>query len=214
MPSIGTIQPEEGFTFTAVGGTPPILWYTGADSTCDDMGNNCSTMNETTGAFRAGINSGYVVVVGLDSTGLEQVAYLTVGDPADAGPPPWAEDAATPLGGCMALPPDAGFTIGIPDAGSDAPQSTEDSGSMAVEDSGTEDASVTDAAVDAPVSSQDAGEAGAGEAGASNATPAKSGGCSCKAVSGGSGAPSGGLAGIGLGLGLLLRRRRRSAYAR
>jgi hypothetical protein len=215
VPSIGTIQPEEGFTFTAVGGTPPILWYTGADSTCDDMGNNCSTMDESTGAFRAGINSGYVVVVAVDSTGLEQVAYLTVGNPEDAGPPPWPEDAAAPLGGCMALPPDAGFTIGIPDAGSDASGATVDSGIAPEEDSGTSsaDASVADAAIDAPaVSAGDAGEAGVAEGGPSKPATVTSG-CGCVVVGGGSRAPAGALAGVGLGLGLIIGRRRRRTSA-
>lgn len=212
VPSLGTIQPLEGFTFTTTGGTPPVQWFTGADSTCD-MNNDCSSIDATTGAFIAGPEPGYVVVVGIDSTGLEQVAYLTVGDPGeDAGEPPWG-DAGEPFGGCTALPPDAGFTIGYPDAGSDA-SILVDSGSATVVDSGSpQDGSVTvDAAVDAPVvEGEDAGDAAPD---ADDAGPGKAGGnsgCGCEVVAGGSSAPARMLAGLGLVLGALVRRRRRSS---
>ncbi len=213
VPSIGTILPTEGFTFSYTGGTPPVLWFTGADSTCD-ANFSCSTLNQSTGAFMAGPEPGYVVVVGIDSTGMEQVAYLTVGDPGpDAGAPPWG-DAGVPLGGCMALPPDAGFTIGPQDAGSGT-STPDDGGSTVIVDSGTtpeQDGSVStmDASADSSTVApgEDAGEAGPAGDGGSKTSPAGSSGCGCKVGSSGPGAPSGALA--GLGLGLLLRRRRRS----
>jgi len=217
VPSYGTIQPEEGFTFSYTGGTPPVQWYVSVDSTCDQNDNNCSTLDQNSGAFRAGIEPGYVEVVGIDANGVEQVANFVVGDPGDAGgEPPWG-DAEAPFGGCNAPPPDAGFTIGAPEAGVDASGPIVDSGTTVIVDSGTgsTDASVAadggvvtpvDAASDAPIAdaSDDAGTPGG---------TVKSG-CGCKVVAGGSSAPAGALAGIGLGLGALVRRRRRNPASR
>jgi MYXO-CTERM domain-containing protein len=210
VPSYGSILPNEGFTFSSTGGTPPIQWFTGDDSTCVPFyGTDCSTIDVSTGAFVAGTGEpGYVVVVGIDANGVEQYANLIVGDPsADAGGPPWG-DAQAPYGNCNALPPDAGFTLGGAEAGTPDDASGPgpfDSGSVSAMDSGTpEDSSmppVVDAGVDGPVRSDAGGDAGPPGGGSS-------GGCACEVTGAGRGAPAEALAGLGLGLTLALRRRR------
>jgi hypothetical protein len=214
VPSYGTIQPTEGFTFSYTGGTPPIQWYTGDDSTCDQNG-NCSTMNISTGAFVAGPESGYVVVVGIDANGVEQYANLTVGDPAvDAGEPPWG-DAQAPYGNCNAGPPDAGFTLGAPEAGPpamDASVPVDSGGGTVTMDSSVpeEDGStgpVVDAGVDAPVTANP--DAGGGDSGSPSGGGGSSGGCGCEVTGVARGAQTGSLMGLGLGLAAVLRRRRR-----
>ena len=76
MPSYGTILPGEGFTFSYTGGTAPVLWEILYDSTCDQY-NNCSTIDASTGVFRAGPTWGWVIIQALDANGEMQFANLT-----------------------------------------------------------------------------------------------------------------------------------------
>ncbi len=205
VPSFGTLLPGEGFTFSYTGGTAPLLWEIAYDSTCDQY-NNCSTLDPRTGVFRAGPTWGWVVIEALDANGVMQFANLTVGDvPAEAGVPPWL-DAQAPLGGCNAPPPDAGFTVELPDADLPHPDAStgpvdsggpimdgapQDTGVATMVDAST-DAEATDASVEAGPSS--------GKGGGN--------GCSCAVVARDDGAGAGLLAGLGLVLGLFVRRRR------
>jgi subtilase family serine protease len=91
-PALSNIAVAGKLTFTGMGGMPPVKWYVGYDSTCDQNG-NCSTIDETTGAFTAGPTAGYVTVTGLDSYGAEAVADVVAGDAADTGAPPWTTPA-------------------------------------------------------------------------------------------------------------------------
>ena len=203
VPAYGGLLPGQTVQFSETGGTPPVRWYTSADTTCD-MNGNCSTMNETTGAFKAGPQNGYVVIVGIDANGVEQVSNLVVGTPTTGRPPPWG-DAQAPLGGCTAVLD--GGTPPVPEGGAPVDAGAFDAavpfdaavlveGGAAV-DSGpmvTPDAAEDDAAVLA-----EAGSAG---------TPVKSG-CGCKVAGGRERGPMGAMASLALGLAVAVRRRRR-----
>jgi len=174
------------------------------------MNGNCSTLDENTGAFVAGPTNGYVVVQALDANSIEQYAFLTVGDVADAGPPIWG-DAQAPAAACTAMLPDAGLVLSVtgacapPEAGSpvDAGMSEADGsvasmeGGQPVQDGGSDGAAASDASGDA---------AAAGGGGSKS-------GCSCDVVTHSGGAPAGAYAGLGLGLAVLIRRRRRGCAA-
>ena len=85
VPPTASVAVKGTLQFSAMGGIAPVKWYTGADSTCDSMG-NCSTLNEATGAFTAGPQAGYVVVFALDKDSAEALADVTVGNPTTAPP--------------------------------------------------------------------------------------------------------------------------------
>ena len=207
VPSTGSPQPCDGFTLTSTGGATPVKWYVAADSTCDQNG-NCSSLNEDTGAFVAGPTSGYVVVRAFDANQVEQFAFLTVGDVADAGPPIWG-DAQAPAAACTAVLPDAGLVLSVTGAcappGADGGPSGPDA-SVALEGGAPGQdgaAGPADANGDAPPAASDASE----DASASGSGGGKSG-CACDVVTHGGGVPVGACAGVGLGLAALVRRRR------
>lgn len=111
-PALSNVAVGGKLSFAPSGGKPPVKWYVGYDSTCDQMG-NCSTLDEMTGAFTAGPSAGYVTILGLDSDNAESYADVVVGGAADTGAPPWTTPAV-----CGAVA-DAG-TDGAVDAGTDA----------------------------------------------------------------------------------------------
>ncbi|MGO8996597.1 MAG: protease pro-enzyme activation domain-containing protein, partial [Polyangiaceae bacterium] len=94
--------------YTALGGVTPVRWYIDWDSTCNAAGANCSTLNETTGAFVAGTGAnGYVIVEAFDADGADTYAEVTVGGgggivPWNAGPSNYSEIlvSATPATTC------------------------------------------------------------------------------------------------------------------
>jgi len=133
MPVSSTVAEGAAVQFEALGGVTPFKWIVDYDSTCDTNGNSCSTLDEATGAFKAGTGSvGYVLVAALDAYGAESFADVKVG--AATGAPPWLD------GGMSTCPP--------PDAGAaDAAGSTSDAGHAS--DAGT--------ASDAGSTSTDAG---------------------------------------------------------
>ncbi len=111
--------------FTALGGVTPVRWYIDWDSTCNAAGANCSTLNETTGAFVAGTGAkGYVIVEAFDADGVDTYAEVTVGGgggiiPWSNGPSNYSEilvsaTAATtcPTGdNCSTVPNGCGGTV-------------------------------------------------------------------------------------------------------
>jgi len=204
VPAYGAVQPNQSIQYTAMGGTPPVKWYTAGDTTCDNMG-NCSYLNETTGAFQAGPEPGYVVVVGIDSNGIEQESDVTVGDPTtivDAGPPPWG-DAGVILGGCATSIDGGGPPL---DGGQDSGSGPVDSGAPATDSGSPSDASTGSDTGVTPVT--EAGTDSGTEDGGMANTTAKAG-CGCKIAGTQQSGSLGAIAGLALGLGALVRRRRR-----
>jgi hypothetical protein len=184
-PATLSTQPNGSATLATTGGiTPPVRWFIETDTTegfSMASGFTASSIDESSGAFTAGGNPGYVVIQALDKYGAEAVAHVTVGSPTAT--PPWAGDAG--VSHCV---PDAGVAeAGTPDAGADA--TAEDSGSPSF-DSGAES--------DAGTPGHSAGSSGCScEAGAGAATS--------------SALASGGLAALGIGLGARRRRSRRAS---
>jgi hypothetical protein len=89
-------------TFTSEGGVPPVRWYIDDDTTCNADGDDCSTLNVTSGAFVAGTGqAGWVVVAGLDSDGAEVFVEVTVGNPT--GTAPWAAGSGILTNACCTL---------------------------------------------------------------------------------------------------------------
>jgi hypothetical protein len=83
-PTSATVATSQMIQFTQTGGMTPIRWIIESDSACPD-GGVCSTLNEQTGAFVAGL-PGTVVVRALDHDGAEQTATVNV-VALDAGTP-------------------------------------------------------------------------------------------------------------------------------
>jgi hypothetical protein len=153
-PSTLSTQPNASSTFSTTGGiTPPVRWFISTDTTAGfsmTTGFTASSIDESTGAFTAGGNPGYVVIQALDKYGAEAVSQITVGSPT--GGPPWEGDA-----GVTHCVPEAGAPeAGAPDAGADA---------TTFQDSGAPQ-------VDSGAAEEDTGTSGG--SGHSN------GGCSCK----------------------------------
>jgi hypothetical protein len=108
-PGAATVAEGGALSFASQGGVPPYLWRTTFDSTCTANGNQCSTLDESTGAFVAGTGSaGYVLVQALDSVGAETFGEITVG--GAKGAPPWAAGSGITSTACS----------GLVDAGTDA----------------------------------------------------------------------------------------------
>jgi hypothetical protein len=128
-PGLSHIAVGGKIAFAPSGGIPPVKWYVGYDSTCDQNG-NCSTIDASTGAFTAGPTAGYVTVTGVDSDGAEAYADIVAGDAAETGAPPWTTPAV-----CGSVP-DAGTDAAVEaDAGArdsgeptDAGESHDDAG--------------------------------------------------------------------------------------
>ena len=98
-PATTSVAAGASFTYSSGGGVPPVRWYIDSDSTCNASGNDCSTLNETTGVFKAGTGeAGFVLVAGVDSDGAEVYSEVTVGSPT--GTAPWAGDAGILTNAC------------------------------------------------------------------------------------------------------------------
>jgi MYXO-CTERM domain-containing protein len=98
-PATTTVAAGGTFTYTSGGGVTPVKWFLFADSTCNTSGNLCSTLDETTGAFKAGTGSpGYALVAAIDADGAETFGEITVGKPTGAAP--WAGDAGILTNAC------------------------------------------------------------------------------------------------------------------
>jgi subtilase family serine protease len=109
-----------GASFKIVGehGASPYEYFIDSDGTCDSSGANCSTLNQTTGAFVAGTGSaGYVLVSVFDHDGAETFSEITVG--AATGTPPWATGSGIVTAACSTAK-DAGVDSGHHDASADS----------------------------------------------------------------------------------------------
>ena len=119
-PAAPTVAPDAGTTLTTTGGvTPPVRWFILDDTTqqFSMSGFSASSVDESSGAFSAAPNPGYVLIQALDKFGAEAFAEVTVGTPT--GTPPWATD-----GGASLCAVDGGTTdAGVQDA---APTTTLD----------------------------------------------------------------------------------------
>jgi hypothetical protein len=229
-----TLAPNQQTTFTATGGTPPILWgQEGTDTTCSDsdaaMG--CSLYepeSPTKVFFQAGPSPGAIVLVAIDAQGEEAIIRVKIqGTPVVALPFP-TFDAGAPGG------PGPGYVDGAvlplsPDAFPDDSTGGQDSTGFESEDSGAGgDSSVATDSGTAHDSglphdggpATDSGahvDSGAGDSGAhdaSTSTPTAKSGCSCVAAGAHGGGPSGALEAGGLLLGLFAVLRRRRAGSR
>ena len=187
-PVSSTVAEGATVQFEALGGVTPIKWIVDYDSTCNSNGNNCSTLDEATGAFKAGTGSvGYVLVAALDAYGAESFADVKVG--AATGAPPWLDGGVS-----TCPPPDAGaaYAGSASDAGhtsdagaaSDAGSTSTDAGTTADAGHATDAGSATDAGTTA-----DAGHA----SDAGGTTGADAG----KSTDAGESADSGGTGGFG-----------------
>ena len=88
-PATDGVAKGGAIAYAALGGVPPVRWYIDWDSTCTAEYTECSTINETTGAFTAGEGAdGYVIVEALDADGAETFSEVTVG--GGAGIVPWS----------------------------------------------------------------------------------------------------------------------------
>ena len=234
-PGTLTLQPGATQQFTSTSGVAPVKWYTGADTTCDTNGNNCSTMNETSGLFTAGTGAaGWVEVSAIDADGAEVIADVTVGSPT--GTPPWGTSTFT--SGCFtgttdagadASPPpdsgtigDAGGTTGdaggAPDSGSTHDSGTTfDSGTPVDSGSQADSGRAADASTPADAGEVDSGEPDGAAADASgdagSGGSGSSSGCGCKVVSGSDRGGEGALAGLAFGVVVFATRRRRHSRA-
>ena len=184
-PATLSTQPNGSSTFSTTGGvTPPVRWFISTDTTAGfsmTTGFTSSSIDESSGAFTAGGNPGYVVIQALDKYGAESVARITVGSPTTSAP--WDGDAG--VSHCV---PEAGAPeAGVADAAADA---------TATQDSGTSQ-------LDSAVAEQDAGKGSPGGSGggcscklaAAEASPAS--------------LPFAAFAGLAIGLGARRRRSRR-----
>jgi hypothetical protein len=128
-PATLAAAPDAGTTFSTTGGTtPPVRWFILADTTQQFSMNGItsSSIDESSGAFSAAPNAGYVLIEALDKYGAEALAEVTVGSPT--GTPPWA----TPDGGASQCPVDAGAgDAGSNDASAAPDASVLDSGKTA-----------------------------------------------------------------------------------
>ncbi len=87
-PPTDSVATGGAIAYAALGGVPPVRWYVDWDSTCTAQGAQCSTLDETTGAFVAGTGaSGYVIVTAIDADGAETFGEVTVG--GGGGIVPW-----------------------------------------------------------------------------------------------------------------------------
>ena len=131
-PATLATAPDAGTTFSTTGGTtPPVRWFILADTTQQFSMNgfSSSSIDESSGAFSAAPNAGYVLIEALDKYGAEALAEVTVGSPT--GTPPWA----TPDGGASLCQVDAGAD----DAGSNDAGAAPDAADASVLDGGTVD---------------------------------------------------------------------------
>jgi MYXO-CTERM domain-containing protein len=98
-PATTSVAAAATFTYASSGGVSPVKWYIDSDSTCSASGTNCSTLNESTGVFKAGTGAaGFVLVAGIDADGAEVFSEVTVGSPA--GTAPWAGDSGVLTNAC------------------------------------------------------------------------------------------------------------------
>jgi MYXO-CTERM domain-containing protein len=167
-------------TLAAFNGIGGYRWIAYADTTCDAMGNNCSTLDEKTGKLVAGTGqAGWVLVAVVDDVGAETFVEVTVGSPTAtaANPLPWGADSGILTHPCPAIG-DAGTDAsgtdgGATDSGSGATDSgvtPTDSGSGAT-DSGVTPTDSGSSATDSGVTPTDSGS-GATDSGV---TPTDSG---------------------------------------
>lgn len=177
------LAPDAGTTLSTTGGvTPPVRWFILDDTTAQYSMNgfSSSSIDESSGAFSAAPNAGYVLVQALDKYGAEALGEVTVGSPT--GAPPWATDGGASL--CQ-------LDAGAADAGSHDSGATQDAAADAtVRDGGT---TTADSGV-AP----DASDEGS----------PSSGGCNCETTGGIAGPSGAALAALG-GLMIAVGRRRR-----
>ena len=88
-PPTSSVAKGATINYAALGGVAPVRWYLDYDSTCSNSGTMCSTLNTTTGVFKAGSGAnGYVIVVAIDADGAETFSEVTVG--GGAGTVPWS----------------------------------------------------------------------------------------------------------------------------
>jgi hypothetical protein len=98
-PANPIVAPDAGATLATTGGvTPPVRWFILTDTTQQfsmSGGFSASSIDESSGAFSAAPNPGYVLIEALDKYGAEALAQVTVGSPT--GTPPWAGDGGASL---------------------------------------------------------------------------------------------------------------------
>ena len=88
-PPTASVAAGASSTYTAVGGVPPVRWYLDYDSTCSATGTGCSTINVTTGVFKAGTGAkGYVIIQAIDADGADTFGEVTVA--GGTGTVPWS----------------------------------------------------------------------------------------------------------------------------
>jgi hypothetical protein len=149
VPGVKNVAPGASFVFGSASGVGNVRWYSSGDTTCDTNGNNCSTLDTTTGLFTAGTGQpGWVLVVGIDGAGAETFSEITVGNPT-TGTPPWDGDSGVLMNPCDPSV-DASFAEVGPDAADAADAAdTFDSGALdtGVVDTGAPDTTVVDTGV-------------------------------------------------------------------
>jgi hypothetical protein len=227
VPATASMQPGGYATFSAVGGTPPMLWSVVFDTSQACAGGslfNCTAAyfgDPTQGELVVGTGNGYVEIEVVDSLGAAARADIIVGSPTT--PAPWAPDAGVDAGGDSG-PRDASVDSRARDSAPDAPAAD------APRDGAIPDARARDAARDAPkdaaapahdaatlhdaASSEDsaARHPGAPKADAATEETSSGGGCATAVrPARGEGGVTGGLAGLVLAIAAAVGRRRRGA---
>ncbi|MBS2033282.1 MAG: S8/S53 family peptidase, partial [Deltaproteobacteria bacterium] len=87
--------------YTALGGTAPVRWYLDWDSTCSASFTGCSSINVTTGVFKAGTGAaGYAIVVAVDANGAETFSEVTVAG-GGTGAVPWSANGPSNYSGIV-----------------------------------------------------------------------------------------------------------------
>jgi MYXO-CTERM domain-containing protein len=125
-PAAATVAPDAGTTLSTTGGvTPPVRWFILDDTTQQFSMNgfSASSIDESSGAFSAAPNSGYVLIQALDKFGAEALAEVTVGSPTSTAP--WANDGGASLCAVDGGPNDAGVQDAAPATTLDATTSVD-----------------------------------------------------------------------------------------
>ena len=103
-PPTASVAAGATINYTASGGVAPVRWYLDYDSTCSSTGTSCSTLDTTTGVFKAGSGAaGYVIVVAIDADGAETFGEVTVA--GGSGTVPWTNGPPNYSGIVVSLTP-------------------------------------------------------------------------------------------------------------